>query len=154
MQPHPIDNHPPAITNQAALCLHIFPHIPSLASQVCQVARWPASGQAPVLLSSPKWLALTLVAPPPPSLGQGKPGPASSQLSRVSGLILVVHLSQLSPVVPVTQDPFCCRMKSLLLLATFTLSVTVAAPQNGFFSGITNAFNDFFGGSSKSVDDI
>ena len=120
-------------------------------------AQCPASGQAPVLLSSPKWLALTLVAPPPPSLGQGKPGPASSQLSRVSGLILVVHLSQLSqlsPVVPVTQDPFCCRMKSLLLLATFTLSVTVAAPQNGFFSGITNAFNDFFGGSSKSVDDI
>merc|ERR1719297_542888 len=39
-------------------------------------------------------------------------------------------------------------MKSLLLLATFTLSVTVAAPQNGFFSGITNAFNDFFGGSN------
>ena len=65
----------------AALCLHVLKHIPSLASLVCPGGRWPASAQAPVLLSSPKWLALTLVAPPPPSLGLGKPGPASSQLS-------------------------------------------------------------------------
>ena len=141
----------------AALCLHVLKHIPSLASLVCPGGRWPASAQAPVLLSSPKWLALTLVAPPPPSLGRGNQARPAASCPRVSGPISVVQLSQLSqlsPVVPVTQDSVCCRMKSLLLLATFTLSVTVAAPQNGFFSGITNAFNDFFGGSSKSVDDI
>ena len=106
MQPHPIDNHPPAITNQAALCLHIFPHIPSLASLVCQVARWPASGQAPVLLSSPKWLALTLVAPPPPSLGQGKPG-----------------LGHQQPVVPRLRTDPCCPLVSVV-------SVVPSCPSN------------------------
>merc|ERR1712012_1097108 len=43
------------------------------------------------------------------------------------------------------------RMKTFLLLATLTLSLTLtsAKPQNGgLFSGITNAFNNFFGGSS------
>ena len=83
MQPHPIDNHPATMSACCFVftCLHVLKHIPSLASLVCPGGRWPASAQAPVLLSSPKWLALTLVAPPPPSLGLGKPGPASSQLS-------------------------------------------------------------------------
>merc|ERR1711983_725044 len=43
------------------------------------------------------------------------------------------------------------RMKTFFLLATLTLSLTLtsAKPQNGgLFSGITNAFNNFFGGSS------
>jgi len=42
-------------------------------------------------------------------------------------------------------------MKTFFLLATLTLSLTLtsAKPQNGgLFSGITNAFNNFFGGSS------
>ena len=46
---------------------------------------------------------------------------------------------------------FCFRMKNLLLLATLTLtaSLATAAPQNGFLSGLTSAFNNFFGGSGK-----
>ena len=89
-----------------------------------------------------------------PGPGETRPGqqPVVPRL-RTDPCCPLVSVVSVVSVVPVTQDPLCCRMKSLLLLATFTLSVTVAAPQNGFFSGITNAFNDFFGGSSKSVDD-
>merc|ERR1711945_40980 len=44
------------------------------------------------------------------------------------------------------------RMKNLLLLATLTFTVSVATAQQngGLFSGITNAFNNFFGGSDNT----
>merc|ERR1712170_40069 len=43
-------------------------------------------------------------------------------------------------------------MKNLLLLAALTLTVSLATAQQngGLFSGITNAFNNFFGGSDNT----
>merc|ERR1719412_1781831 len=40
-------------------------------------------------------------------------------------------------------------MRHLFLLTTLTLSLSLAHAQDGFFSGITNAFNNFFGGSDN-----
>merc|ERR1712032_1469089 len=44
------------------------------------------------------------------------------------------------------------RMRNLLLLATLTLAVSLASAQQngGLFSGLTSAFNNFFGGQSPN----
>merc|ERR1712176_1691730 len=44
------------------------------------------------------------------------------------------------------------RMRNLLLLATLTLAVSLASAQQngGLFSGLTSAFNNFFGGQSSN----
>ena len=112
-----------------------------------------------------------LVSCPPGSLS---PVPLAPYLlvTSVSVLLLVFKshgppgsMSQFVPLVSasschrVSWSPYllktvcCCRMRNLLLLATLTLAVSLASAQQngGLFSGLTSAFNNFFGGSGSSM---